>query len=564
MPIEIISLGGGGGGSGVTTITAFGSSPNSAGGTIVAPNLTLQPADATNPGGVSTGAQTFGGVKTFTSPVFATSSRFSYATASTVPYWDASKDLVSSAVTPTELGYVSGVTSAIQTQLGTKAAGAASSTDNAVARFDSTTGKVLQNSVVIVGDTGIVTGVLDLTASGSINAGQSYLTATGGFGFVNFNNTSVATTFAIGGGGGGATYINRPNTQSIQFLENNGGTAQISIISGGAMIGPQATGSNAAAANMKLGSGISTGNATPSLFVIRAAQAGAASSTPQTMADTYAFGYTGTTSAMWMGPTAATTPSSTNYSILRQEGVNLAFNVPTAEVHVFRVNGSQQLSVSSTGISATGTVTGTSHRIDATHYLTATANYTQIFTGPATSDAIHLRSTDTGVGASGNMASFDTRGFTARYGDEYFFADNTHNIGNAQALGLPKTSGALYRPKSIYVGTSVSGGEEDTNDAAAATGLIVEAQSKTAGTGNGGALTLAGGTTVGGTAGTVLLKTANTTRLTIGATGTATFAGAITPASLADAAAPNGTIYYSTDAAKLVYKDGGGVVNNLY
>jgi len=41
-------------------------------------------------------------------------------TASTVPYLDASKNLVSSAVTPTELGYVSGVTSSIQTQLNNK------------------------------------------------------------------------------------------------------------------------------------------------------------------------------------------------------------------------------------------------------------------------------------------------------------------------------------------------------------------------------------------------------------------------------------------------------------
>lgn len=42
-------------------------------------------------------------------------------TASTVPYLDASKILTSSAVTPTELGYVSGVTSSIQTQLNAKA-----------------------------------------------------------------------------------------------------------------------------------------------------------------------------------------------------------------------------------------------------------------------------------------------------------------------------------------------------------------------------------------------------------------------------------------------------------
>ncbi len=70
--------------------------------------------------------------------------------------------------TATEIGYVHGVTSDIQTQLGTKAAGAASSTDNAVARFDSTTGKIIQNSVVIVDDSGNVTGVGTLGASAAI------------------------------------------------------------------------------------------------------------------------------------------------------------------------------------------------------------------------------------------------------------------------------------------------------------------------------------------------------------------------------------------------------------
>jgi hypothetical protein len=42
--------------------------------------------------------------------------------------------------------------------------GPASATDNAVARYDATTGKLIQNSVVIIGDTGNVTGVNALTA----------------------------------------------------------------------------------------------------------------------------------------------------------------------------------------------------------------------------------------------------------------------------------------------------------------------------------------------------------------------------------------------------------------
>lgn len=56
---------------GVTTVGAFGSTPNSGGGSISGVTLTLQPADGTNPGGVSTTTQTIAGAKTFSSnPTF--------------------------------------------------------------------------------------------------------------------------------------------------------------------------------------------------------------------------------------------------------------------------------------------------------------------------------------------------------------------------------------------------------------------------------------------------------------------------------------------------------------
>jgi len=48
------------------------------------------------------------------------------------------------------------------------------------------------------------------------------------------------------------------------------------------------------------------------------------------------------------------------------------------------------------------------------------------------------------------------------------------------------------------------------------------------------------------------------------ADGSRAFTDGIQPASLADASASNNTIYYSTTASKLVYKDSGGTVNNLY
>ncbi len=78
-------------------------------------------------------------------------------TASRALISDANGIPVAATTTATEIGYVNGVTSAIQTQLGTKAAGAASSTDNAIARFDSTTGKIIQNSVVSIDDAGNMT-----------------------------------------------------------------------------------------------------------------------------------------------------------------------------------------------------------------------------------------------------------------------------------------------------------------------------------------------------------------------------------------------------------------------
>jgi hypothetical protein len=40
--------------------------------------------------------------------------------------------------------------------------------------------------------------------------------------------------------------------------------------------------------------------------------------------------------------------------------------------------------------------------------------------------------------------------------------------------------------------------------------------------------------------------------------------GSFYPGSMADAAAPNMTLYYSTTQGKLAFKDGSGVVQNLY
>lgn len=60
--------------SGVLTVGPFGSSPNAAGASISGTVLTLQPADATHPGGISITTQSFGGAKTFTAATTITGS----------------------------------------------------------------------------------------------------------------------------------------------------------------------------------------------------------------------------------------------------------------------------------------------------------------------------------------------------------------------------------------------------------------------------------------------------------------------------------------------------------
>jgi hypothetical protein len=62
----------------------------------------------------------------------------------------------------TGVSFVAGTLSA--TGSGGDVVGPASATDNAVARYNLTTGKLIQNSIVIIGDTGSVTGVNSLTA----------------------------------------------------------------------------------------------------------------------------------------------------------------------------------------------------------------------------------------------------------------------------------------------------------------------------------------------------------------------------------------------------------------
>jgi hypothetical protein len=84
--------------------------------------------------------------------------------------------------------------------------GPASATDNALARFDLTTGKLIQNSVGILSDAGELTGLTSLNITGSGTTNPMYLgagsTGISTYGLLTFNNiTSYTGTIGMYGGG---------------------------------------------------------------------------------------------------------------------------------------------------------------------------------------------------------------------------------------------------------------------------------------------------------------------------------------------------------------------------
>lgn len=119
--------------------------------------------------------------------------------------------------------------------------GPATATDEAVARFDGITGKLIQNSVVLITDLGVVTGVTGLTVTGSttLNGAQIVkLTAPGAYpynvlttDYVVEVDTSVARTIRL---------PNAPATGQVFIIKDVVGSAAANNISlttvGGAVL----------------------------------------------------------------------------------------------------------------------------------------------------------------------------------------------------------------------------------------------------------------------------------------------------------------------------------------
>lgn len=115
---------------------------------------------------------------------------------------------------------------------------------------------------------------------------------------------------------------------------------------------------------------------------------------------------------------------------------------------------------------------------------------------------------------------------------EYFGPSLTWVSPNVQGPGSSEiaaiatwadTGGSQLSSSLLYIGGAVLRGQDNSiADASAAGPASVRGGNKTAGTGVGGNLTLSGGTSSGGTAGSVLLQTGGVTRATLGPTGVMT------------------------------------------
>lgn len=104
--------------------------------------------------------------------------RFDSVTATTVPFIDSNKDLQSSAVTPNELGYLSGVTSSIQTQLDAKQGSFSLTSANCIVQGNATQDNVECTATNAVDLTSQVANVLPIANGGTGSSSQNFVDLT--------------------------------------------------------------------------------------------------------------------------------------------------------------------------------------------------------------------------------------------------------------------------------------------------------------------------------------------------------------------------------------------------
>lgn len=140
---------------------------------------------------------------------------------------DAAK-LGTGSVDNTEFGYLNGVTSSIQTQLSGKVTGPGSATDDALARFDGTSGGIIQNSVATLSDAGALAGLTQLDVD-NLRADGNTISSTDTNGDIILDPNGTGITRAVGA---------LKSDTALRLEETGAGTDEITIQAPASIAGP--------------------------------------------------------------------------------------------------------------------------------------------------------------------------------------------------------------------------------------------------------------------------------------------------------------------------------------
>ena len=375
-------------------------------------------------------------------------------------YTDARARASNSAGTGISYDSATGVITNSLPSLGGDVVGPSSATDNAVARYDSTTGKLLQNSVVTVGDTGAVAGVTTLAASTSVTTPIVQATNSGG---LALKNSAGTTQMSVGAGGG--------DNMSINVSTNlNGANAQIDISptgTGHVHIKPSGTGA------------------------IEIAPTNAGTMNNMVIGGTTPLAITGTTitATSFVGSGASLT--NVVNSLTASTGISVSGS--TGAVTVTNTAPDQTVSIASgTGISATGTY----------------PNFTVTNTAPDQTVAL---ASGTGISVTGTYPSFTVTNTAPSSGGTVTSVTGTAPVvssgGNTPAISMAAATGSVngyltstdwttFNNKSNTVGTVTSVGGTGTVSGISLSGTVTSSGNLTLG----GTLDLSSPPAIGGTA----------------------------------------------------------------
>lgn len=144
---------------------------------------------------------------------------------------DASGFITAATTTSTEIGYVNGVTSAIQTQLDAKLDDFSSTTDNALVRTNGTAGAAVQDSGILIDDSDNISAIANLTMTGNLTVDTNTLYVDATNNRVGIKTTAPDVALHIEGAGGAAaermiidstlTYTDGANP-TIEVRDNGG------------------------------------------------------------------------------------------------------------------------------------------------------------------------------------------------------------------------------------------------------------------------------------------------------------------------------------------------------